>query len=66
MSDSSKQEKESAKQKKYKEISGYVYGGSILIGIGIGFATNSLVVGALIGVGVALLIMALLRYKWSD
>ena len=66
MSDSSKQEKESAKQKKYKEISGYVYGGSILTGIGIGFATNSIVAGVLIGIGVALLIMALVRYRWSD
>lgn len=66
MSDSSKQEKESAKQKKYKEISGYVYGGSILTGIGIGFATNSIVAGVLIGIGAALLIVALLRYKLTD
>lgn len=66
MSDSSKQEKESVKQKKYKEISGYVYGGSIITGMGIGFATNSLLVGIFIGLGVALLIMALLRYRWSN
>ena len=66
MSDSLKQEKESAKQKKYKEISGYVYGGSIITGMGIGFATNSLLAGIFIGLGVALLIMALLRYRWSN
>ena len=66
MAESSKQEQESPQQKKYKEISGYVYGGSILTGIGIGFATNSLVPGVLIGIGVALLIVSVLRYKLGD
>ena len=66
MTKSSKQEPESPEQKKFKEISGFVYGGAILIGIGIGFATNALVPGVLIGIGVALLIVALLRYRLRD
>lgn len=66
MAESSNQEKQSAKQKKHKETSGLVYGGSILTGIGIGFATGSLVAGVLIGIGVALLIVAALRHKLSD
>lgn len=57
---------DSSKQKKYKEIGGYVYGGSIITGMGIGFATNSIPAGVIIGLGVALLIMALLRYRWSN
>ncbi|MFC2023975.1 hypothetical protein ACFLTJ_00110 [Chloroflexota bacterium] len=64
MSDSSKPDKESARQKDHKEISGYVYGGSIITGMGIGFATNSLLAGIFIGLGAALLIVALLHYKW--
>ncbi len=55
-----------SKQKQFKEVTGYVYGGSVLTGIGIGFATNSIVAGVLIGIGAALLIVALIRYKWSD
>jgi len=66
MTKSSQPESESPEQKKFKEISGFVYGGAILIGVGIGFATNALVPGALIGIGAALLIVALLRHKLRD
>ena len=64
--DSVKQEEESPKKRKLQETSGYVYGGSILTGIGIGFATNLLIPGVLIGIGVALLIVGILRHKLSD
>lgn len=65
MPDSSKQENESAKQKKYKDISGYVFVGSIVTGMGISFATNTMPAGLFIGVGVGFLMMALVRHRWS-
>jgi hypothetical protein len=66
MAESPKQEMESPEQKRFKDISGLVYGGAILIGVGIGFATGSIIAGALIGVGAALLIVAVLRYQLRD
>ena len=65
MAEPTKQETESAQQKKYKEISGYIYAGAIIIGMGIGFAVDSLIAGIFIGVGVALLTVAWLNYKLS-
>ena len=65
MSDSQKQENESAKQKKYKDISGYVFVGSIITGMGISMATNTMPFGLIIGVGIGFLLMALVRYRWS-
>jgi Na+-transporting NADH:ubiquinone oxidoreductase subunit NqrD len=63
MSDSPKQEKESAKQKKYKDISGLVFVGCVVIGMGISFAINTMPVGLFIGVGVGFLMMALIRHR---
>jgi hypothetical protein len=66
VSDSLKQEKESQKKKKYKEISGYVFVGCLITGMGISFATHTMPVGLFVGLGVGFLMMALIRYKWSD
>jgi hypothetical protein len=66
VAESSKQEKESPKKKKYKEISGYVFVGCIVTGMGISFATNTMPVGLFIGVGICFLMMALVRHKVSD
>ena len=65
MSDSSEQEQESAKKKKYKEVTGYVFVGCVVTGMGISFATNTMPVGLFIGVGVGFLLMGLIRHKWS-
>jgi hypothetical protein len=65
VSDSLNQEKESSKQKKYKEISGYVFAGSVVTGMGISIATNTMPAGLLIGVGIGFLMMGLIRYRWS-
>jgi hypothetical protein len=66
VAESSKQEKESSKKKKYKEISGYVFVGSIVTGMGISLATNTVPAGLLIRVGIGFLMMALVRHKVSD
>jgi len=47
VSDSPKQEKESSQKKKYKEISGYVFVGCVVTGMGISFATGTMPVGLL-------------------
>lgn len=65
VSNSSSHEKESAKQKNRKEISGYVFVGCIVTGMGISFATNTMPVGLFIGLGVGFLMMALVRYRWK-
>ena len=63
MSDSSEKEKDTVKQKKYKDISGLVFVGCAVIGMGISFATNTMPVGLFIGVGVGFLMMALIRHR---
>ena len=54
---------ESSGQKKRKEIGGLVFVGCIITGTGISFATNTMPVGAIVGVGVGFLMMALIRYR---
>jgi len=63
MAGSSKQEPESPEQKKSKDISGLVFVGCVVTGMGISFATNSMPVGLFIGVGVGFLMMALIRHR---
>lgn len=65
MSDASEQEKGSSKQKKYKEISGLVFVGCIVTGMGISFATNSMPVGLFVGLGIGFLMMGLIRHRWG-
>ena len=65
MSDSSEQEQQSAKKKKYKEVTGYVFVGCVVTGMGISFATNTMPVGLFVGVGIGFLMMGLIRHKWS-
>lgn len=57
---------ESPKKKKHKDISGLVFVGCVVTGMGISFATSSMPVGLFIGVGVGFLMMALIRHRGSD
>ena len=57
---------ESAGQKKTKDISGLVFVGCVVIGMGISFATNTMPVGLFIGVGVGFLTMALIRHRTKN
>jgi hypothetical protein len=66
VSDSPKQEKESSQKKKYKEISGYVFVGCVVTGMGISFATHTMPVGLFVGVGIGFLMMALIRHRMSS
>ena len=65
MSDASKHDKESAKQKKYKDISGLVFVGCVVTGMGISFATNTMPAGLFVGIGVGFLMMGLIRHRWG-
>ena len=54
---------EPLEQKRLKEISGYVFVGCIITGMGISFATNTMPVGLFIGLGVGFLMKALIHYR---
>lgn len=49
--------------KKQKEISGYIFAGCIVTGMGISFATGTMPVGLFIGLGVGFITMGLIRYR---
>ena len=49
--------------KKQKEISGYIFVGCIVTGMGISFATDTMPVGLFIGLGVGFITMGLIRYR---
>ena len=66
MSDSSEQGKEPSRKRKYKDVSGLVFIGCVVTGMGISFATNTMPVGLFIGVGIGFLMMALIRHRVSD
>jgi hypothetical protein len=63
MAESSPQEPESPEQKKSKDISGLVFVGCVVIGMGISFATGTMPVGLFIGIGVGFIMMALIRHR---
>ena len=54
--------KKKTKQKK-EDISGLVFVGGILIGVGIGFLTNNLVAFSVLGVGVGFILKGIVDYK---
>ena len=54
---------EPLEQKKRKEISGYVFVGCIVTGMGISFATNTMPVRLFIGLGIGFLMKALIHHR---
>jgi len=52
-----------AAEKKQKEVSGYIFVGCIVTGMGISFATDTMPVGLFIGLGVGFITMGLIRYR---
>jgi Na+-transporting NADH:ubiquinone oxidoreductase subunit NqrD len=63
LGESTEPEKETEKKKKYNDISGLVFTGCIITGLGISFATNTMPVGIFIGLGVGFIMMAVIRYR---
>ena len=57
---------EAPEPKSRKGISGVVFVGCLLLGMGIGFAVGNVVVGLFIGLGVGFLAMAIVRYKVGE
>jgi len=57
---------EAKEPKKKKGLSGLFIPAGIFIGMGIGFATDELVVGLFIGLGVGFLAMAIVRWKTGE
>ncbi|MFC1974601.1 hypothetical protein ACFLVA_01135 [Chloroflexota bacterium] len=57
---------ETPEPKSKKGISGVVLVGCLILGMGIGFAVGSVLVGLFIGLGVGFLGMAAVRYKVGE
>ena len=56
-------DQDKAREKRNREIAGYVMAACLLLGLGTGFLTKHLVAGLFIGMGVGLLGMALVRWR---
>ena len=54
---------EPSKKKRRDDISGLVFVGCIVIGMGISFATQTMPVGLFIGLGIGFIMMALIRHR---
>jgi len=55
-----------AKEPKRKGISGLVFVGCLMLGMGIGFAVGNVPVGLFVGMGVGFIAMAIVRYKLGE